>query len=67
MQPVKNIVIELSEKDAESFREFRRFQTNFNALQDCGFFTIRNGSAIVHFDQDGVVRKVESHQVIMKA
>lgn len=61
------VIIELSEKDAESFREFRRFQANFNALQDCGFFGIRNGSAVVHFDQDGVVRKIEAHTVIMKA
>lgn len=66
MIPTNTVVIELTEKDAALFEAFRRFQSNFSALNECGFFLMRGGSAVVHFDHEGVIRKVEAHHLILK-
>lgn len=59
-------VVELNESDALLFAEFRRLQSNFSLLNDCGFFGIRNGSGTVHFDAEGRVRKVDRNDCILK-
>lgn len=52
------VIITMDEKQAQIFVEAMK-------LESCGFFAIRNGSAVVHFDSDGRVRKVERHDALL--
>ena len=57
--------VEMTVEEARLFVEFRRFQQQFTSLEKCGFFAIKGGSAMTHFDSDGKIRKVERHDVIL--
>jgi hypothetical protein len=57
-------VIEMTPVDARLFIEFRRLYPQFLELDRSGFFGIKGGSAIVHFDNDSKIRKIERHDVI---
>jgi len=35
-------------------------------LFDCGFFTIKNGKAVVHFNNLGIIAKVERQDVLLR-
>jgi len=52
------VVITADERQARIFVEAMR-------LEACGFFNIRGGSATVHFDTDGKIRKVERRDTLL--
>ena len=56
---MKNINIELSEEEAQQFIAFRKHQADFVSLINTGVFNIRNGSAILSFNKDGVLDSVQ--------
>jgi len=57
----------LSVPDAELFLEFRRQQEVFYKLVSSGVFSIRGGSAILHFDDTGALRKIERRDMLLRS
>lgn len=57
------IKIELSEQDARLFMEFQKNYDTFSTLVQSGAFNIRNGSAVINFDKEGVIREINLHIV----
>ena len=47
--------IELDDKDAELFKQFRKHQDGFEALLNAGVFDIRNGDVILSFNEHGIM------------
>ena len=52
------VVIELTELDAETFREYRRYQDNFETLLKAGVFETKSASVTVDFDKHGVIQVI---------
>ncbi len=50
----KKIILELDEKDAQLFILFRKYQDTWERV-----FEIKGGSATIHFDLQGNMRKAE--------
>lgn len=59
--------IYLNKKEAELFLSFREHQSEFIILRANGIFDIKNGSITCHFDENGLVRKIESNRILFKA
>ena len=57
------VTIELTEKDATSFKQFRQYQDDIESLIKSGFFNFKGGQAIVHRDSNGKIQKVEINRV----
>ena len=55
---VTNVVLELSPSDAALFIEFRKRQAVFQTLIEQGVFGVRNGKAILNFNNDSVLTKI---------
>lgn len=53
------IQIEISTPEAIAFRQFMQFHANFMLLANSGVFNITNGTATLHFDQNGQIGKIE--------
>lgn len=53
------IVLEVSDADAELFREFRRVQSVLAVMNDAGVFRMRNGKVVLNFNGDGVLENIE--------
>jgi len=51
------VIITADERQAQVFVEAMK-------LEACGFFNIRGGSAVVHFDADGRIRKIDRHDTL---
>jgi len=60
------VTIFLTPIDVELFRSFREHQTDFMVLLDNGVFSMKNGSLTIHYDDKGLVRKIESNQIKFK-
>lgn len=55
----KEITIFLTTPEAEMFKSFQQFHKTFELLCQTGVFDIKSGSATIHFDKDGVIKKIE--------
>lgn len=53
------IKIELTTVEAIQFRDWQQFHSTFALLAKSGVFDIKNGSAVLHFDPDGNIKKIE--------
>lgn len=53
------IKIEVTTPEAIAFRQFMQFHSNFIILLNSGVFNINNGTATLHFNQDGEIKKIE--------
>jgi len=60
------ITIELKDSEAVLFRKFQQVYSTFKVMDESGIFEIRNGSAEVHFDNDGTVREIARHDKLYK-
>ena len=58
--------IELTDIEAELFLAFRKHQTEFMVLKASGIFDLKNGSITIHKDVNGIVRQIETNQVVFK-
>lgn len=63
---MQTVVVNLSPADSLLFVEFRRRQDIFAELVKGGVFDLRSGSATIHFDADGILRKIEKNEVVFK-
>ncbi len=57
----KDITIFLTTPEAIMFRDFQQFHSTFALLCSSGVFDIKGGSAIIHFDSNGEIKKIERH------
>ncbi len=53
--------VHLNDDEASSFLEWRKQQNNWEILMRAGIFTIRNGSAEIHFNHNGDIASVDQH------
>lgn len=52
--------IELTDEEAESFKAWREHQDTFDALLSAGVFAIKNGSAHLTLNRDGVLVSIRT-------
>jgi len=55
--------IELTEQEAKEFVLWRKHQDNFKVLLDAKVFETRNGRAIIHFDNQNLLRQIEIEHI----
>jgi hypothetical protein len=60
------IKIELTNEDADLFKDFRKYQDDFTVMLSNGVFNFKNGSCIIHRDNDGKIRKIEINKISFK-
>lgn len=58
--------IELSDDDARLFAEFQRHHDAIRDIIENGAMEVRNGTATLHFDQNGVMQRVDIEQVVYR-
>ena len=61
---MEKIAVFVADADAEKFLLFQEYYEPFTAMVDSGVFSIRNGSAIMHFDNDGVLQAINRADVL---
>ena len=54
------ISLELTSQEAKDFLIFRQFQNKIQAIIASGIFNIRNGKAVLSFNNDGDLMNVET-------
>ena len=64
---MENVTLILSTPEALLFKNFQEFHKTFALLVEKGVFDIKNGSAVIHFDQAGYVQKIERHDSLYNA
>lgn len=60
------ITIDLTEQDAELFREFRKNQDLFCMLLNGGVFTTQNGQVTLNFDPMGTLTHINQSVITYK-
>lgn len=53
--------VELTEYEIELFKKFREYQTDIEILNDNDFFKFKNGSMVIHKNNDGNIMKIEKN------
>ncbi len=64
--PTKNMTIELSDEEAVLFLAFQKDYATYTTLKESGVFDIRNGKAILNFDQDGTLCEIDCNLKLYK-
>ena len=59
--PPQTVTIFLTNPEAELFKSFNQFHKTFELLCSKGVFDIKSGSAVIHFDNNGYIQKIERH------
>lgn len=60
------VTIELTNKDAELFVQFRKHQNFFMVLIESEIHELKSSSATLHFDADGTLGKIITEKVAYK-
>lgn len=58
--------VELTEYEIELFKKFREYQTDIEILNDNDFFKFKNGSMVIHKNNDGNIMKIEKNFISFK-
>lgn len=66
MEQERVVAITLTEEEAELFKTFREFQNDFSILLNNSVFSFKNGSIVIHRDDQGRIRKIEMHKIYFK-
>ena len=64
MAEIEKVAVYVADADAAKFILFQQHFEPFSVMLDCGVFDIRNGSAILHFDQNGTLQAVNRADVL---
>ena len=59
MNEIKTITLFVSEEEAKKFIEYQKNFLMFNLLLEKGVFNIKNGSAVLNFDNEGVLQNIQ--------
>lgn len=62
----QQLTIFLTPIEVDLFKSFREHQTDFMLLKSNGIFDVKNGSMTIHFDAEGIVRKIETNKILFK-
>jgi len=65
--PDPQITIFLTTPEAELFKSYQQFHATFALLVKQGVFDIKAGSAVLHFDSNGFIQKIERHDNLFDA
>lgn len=55
--------LDVTDEEALLFQEFCKYHDEFTKLEFSGFFTIKGGAGIVHFDENSKIRKIEAPKI----
>lgn len=58
--------VELTEYEIELFKKFKEWQTDLELLNDNDFFGFKNGSIIIHKNNEGKIMKIEKNFISFK-
>jgi len=58
------VTLELTEIDAETFREYRCYQDNFETLLKAGVFEMKNTTVEIDLDGGGVITNIKRHDLL---
>lgn len=58
--------VELTEYEIELFKKFKEWQTDIEILNDNDFFKFKNGSMVIHKNNDGNIMKIEKNFISFK-
>lgn len=61
------ITIFLTTPEALLFKEYQRFHATFQLLCEKGVFDVKSGKVIMHFDENGVIQKIERNDNLFDA
>lgn len=59
MNEIKTITLFVSEEEAKKFIEYQKNYSMFNLLLEKGVFAIKNGSAVLNFDNEGILQNIQ--------
>lgn len=57
----KQVTIFLTTPEALLFKQYQEFHATFQLLCEKGVFDIKGGSAVIHFDTNGHIARIERH------
>lgn len=60
------VIIELTDKDAQAFLLFRKYQEKIALLVENRVFDLLNGSAEIHFNKDGEIASIDMHAKVFR-
>lgn len=60
------ITIELTDKEAKGFKNYRQHQDAIDVLLAAGVFETRRGSVEIHFDMEGKIGAILGHSTMYK-
>jgi hypothetical protein len=61
---MNKVAVYIADEEATQFLLFQQHYEPFTILVDSGVFDIRNGSAILHFDNQGILQAVNRADVL---
>lgn len=61
---MEQIAVYVADEEAQKFLLFQQYYEPFTVLLDSGVFNIRNGSAILHFDNEGTLQAINRADVL---
>lgn len=64
MQKQIEVAVYMLDEDAQKFMLFQQYYEPFSIMVNRGVFSIRNGSASLHFDQEGILKNIERFDVL---
>lgn len=67
MNNMNEVTIFITEQEAIQFRTFQQNYSKFMLLVNSGVFDIKNGSAVLHFDNSGTIQKIDRHDPLFDA
>lgn len=59
MNEIKQVKIILSEEDAKKWIEYQKNYVTFVLMLERGVFDIKNGSALLNFDSQGILQNIQ--------
>lgn len=60
------ITLQLTEQEAQAFRNYREHQDAIDVMLAAGVFDMRRGSVEVHFDLEGKIGAIIGHPTLYK-
>lgn len=60
------INVKLTKKDAEQFKKFMEYYDIFGVLVSSGIFELKNTSATLNFNNDGVLMDIDTETKVYK-
>ena len=63
---LETIVIKLMPEQAEKFKKFLQYNEDFNIFLEAGIFNFKNGYRVIHRDNKGILRQINSNDILYK-